>query len=411
MDSARRTYIDELTAFLEDRRGALEEILCDLIRAKTVNPPGNEDLAAKVVMEALEETAIEVRTVEAEPRRTNVLAGVGPAPPVLLVAAHLDVVPAGEEWSGDPFEPVVSEGKVIGRGASDNKGVAAAMLALFPFLVEHADALGAGALFAFVADEEQGSRLGMDLLADQGCLDGVDSAIIPDCAGNMKTIYTSEKGLLHLTVTARGRAAHGSTPQLGSNAILHMLDLIARLEEIGLADATHPLHTPATWNVGMIEGGEAVNVVPAKCTTQIDIRYLPGQSADGITEALRRIADDVAAGKDECSFDIETTMHLTPAAVNDDAPIIGAVSEAAREILGAAPDVAGLSGTTVAKQLIYKGIDAVSFAPGDKNVAHTADEYVHIDELVQFAAVLGLLLYDFGRKKVSGTFSPGKNGS
>lgn len=397
MDAARRAYIDKLTAFLEERRGALEEILCALIRANTVNPPGNEDVAAEIVLEALRQVGVEGRTVEAQPRRTNVLVGVGPASPALLVAAHLDVVPAGEGWASDPFEPVVAEGKVTGRGASDNKGVAAAMLALAPFLVEHAGELGAGALLAFVADEEQGSRLGMDYLTDEGYFDAVDAAIIPDCEGNMLTIYTSEKGLLHLKVTAHGRAAHGSTPQLGSNAILHMLDLVARLDEIGLAEATHPLHTPATWNVGTIDGGQAPNVVPATCAAEIDIRYLPGQSADAITETLRRIADDVAAEKDECSFDIDTMMHLAPAAVNDNAPIIAAVSQAAREILGTAPDVAGLSGTTVTKQLVYKGIDAVSFAPGDKGVAHTADEYVCIDELVQFAEVLGLLLYDFGR--------------
>ena len=397
MDDARRAFVDELNAFLEDNRNALQKILCDLIRAKTVNPPGDEHLAARLVCDAAARATVEATRHETQPGRTNVLLRLGRPTPLVLCAAHLDVVPPGEGWTGDPFEPRVEGDRVIGRGACDNKGIAAAMLALLPFLTAHADELAAGALFAFVADEERGSALGMEYLMREGLFDDVTAAWIPDSANHMRKIVVSEKGLLHLDVTAHGKAAHGSTPHLGSNAILHMMAFVRGIEDLGLDDAEHPLHSAATWNLGAIQGGEAPNIVPPTCTAQIDFRYLPNQSSKEILAAVRRLADEIAQREDDCAFDIEVADDLPPAASDEHSKLVATLAQATRDITGARPGIEGISGTTVAKQLLYRGIDAVGMSPGDPGVAHTADEWVSLDELSRFAAVLALLLYDFGR--------------
>ena len=391
----RTRYVEDLKAFVRRNEPGLVETLSDLIRARTVNPPGDEELAARVVLDRLSRSGMGSRTFAPEPGRTSVVTEVGPETPRVLVAAHLDVVPAGEGWTSDPFEPVVREGRVYGRGACDNKGVAACLLALLPFLQERAGELSAGGIFAFVADEERGSLLGMEHLACLGLFDGVSGALIPDSPHNLDTVFISEKGLLVVDVLAHGKAAHGSTPELGSNAILHMFALLGRLDELGIARASHPLHSPATYNVGTIEGGDAPNIVPSKCTAQIDFRYLPDQSADEIVEGVRRLAEEVAAGRSEASFDVRVATSLPPARVTKDAAIVRAVQRATLTIVGREPAVDGMSGTTVAKQLIVKGIPAVSLAPGDPHVPHTSDEYVSIEELLAFSSILGVLLYDF----------------
>ncbi|MFH0962553.1 MAG: ArgE/DapE family deacylase [Planctomycetota bacterium] len=393
----RARFLDDLTAFLSRNEPVLVETLCALIRAKTVNPPGNEEDAAAVVLERLAAAGLTPATYAAQPRRTNVLASFGPQTPRLLVAAHLDVVPPGDGWTTDPFEPVVREGKVFGRGASDNKGVAAALLTVLPFLLERSSSLSAGAIFAFVADEERGSVLGMEYLASRSLFDCVAAAAIPDSPHNLDTIFISEKGLLVLDIAAHGRAAHGSTPELGSNAILHLFALLRRFDELDIARARHPLHSPATWNLGTIEGGEAPNIVPAKCVAQVDFRYLPNQSADQILSQVRALAADVARTRPGASFEVSVANSLPPASVTGSSPIVRALSGAVRAVLGKAPAVEGMSGTTVSKQLIARGIPAVAFGPGDPNVSHTADEYIRVSELLSFASVLGLLLYNFGR--------------
>jgi acetylornithine deacetylase/succinyl-diaminopimelate desuccinylase-like protein len=116
---------DEVRSFLRDRRGALRQTLSDLIRARSVNPPGDEHLAAKVLMQFCETEGIPYETFEKEPGRTNVVARVGPcaascggAPgPRIAVPLHFDVVPAGDGWETDPFEPVVQGDRIVGRGA------------------------------------------------------------------------------------------------------------------------------------------------------------------------------------------------------------------------------------------------------------------------------------------------------
>ena len=165
----------------------------------------------------------EVRVVEAEPRRPNVLAsargrGTGP---VLLVNDHMDTVPAGprDEWSVDPFGAVLRDGWVWGRGAVDSKGGLCSMvMATEIFLAAGGPARGE-LLMTAVCDEEVGSRLGTRYLLQQGLIRG-DFGIVCEPTGNR--IECAAKGVLHVEIMTKGRMAHGGKPWAGLNAISHM---------------------------------------------------------------------------------------------------------------------------------------------------------------------------------------------
>jgi len=382
------SQIDE---FADVHRDEIVNLLCRLIAARTENPPGEEHRAAQIMRETLEPAGIACTVHEKEPGRTNVVARIGSGRPRIVIACHFDVVPAGEGWSSDPFTAAVRNGRVYGRGASDNKGQLAAMLVLAKFLKANERGLIGEVILVGAADEERGSGLGLEWMADEGLLDS-DFALIPDIDHGMREISIAEKGALFLKVTAHGKQAHGSTPERGVSAAWAMVEFLTAVRELKLDCPPDALFTPPTRNLGMIAGGSAPNIVPARCEAQLDFRYLPGQTADGIESALKQIASRVEAGNPGARFAFERVMMVEPIKVDPHHELVKRLQAAAAGVLGREPSFIGMSGSTVAKALVRVGVPAIGFAPGDENQAHAADESISIEELVKFAKVMGRFL-------------------
>ena len=382
------SIVDE---FVNLHRDEIVNLLCRLIAARTANPPGDEYLAAQIMRETLEPLGIACTIHEKEPGRTNVSARIGSGRPRIVIACHFDVVPAGDGWSTDPFVAVVREGRVFGRGASDNKGQLAVMLELAKLLKQHERGLIGEVILVGAADEERGSGLGLEWMADEGMLES-DFAIIPDIDHAMQQISIAEKGALFLKVTAHGKQAHGSTPEQGASATWAMVEFLNAARGVQIEFATDPLFTPPTRNLGMIAGGSAPNIVAARCEAQLDFRYLPGQTADQIESALKAAADGAAAANPGTRFTFERVMMVEPMKVDPGHELVKRLQRAAADVLGSEPSFTGLSGSTVAKALVRVGVPAVGFAPGDESQAHAADESIAIEDLLKFARVMGRFL-------------------
>ena len=153
--------LNEASEFFSAGEKELLDLLGELVSARTVNPPGNEVEAAKIVMRRFEESDIPYERFETAPGRVSVAGRVGSGKPRLAFACHLDVVPPGDGWDTDPFQLIVRDGRAYGRGAMDNKGPAAAMILAGEFLKRHEAALRGQVLLIAVADEERGSALGL----------------------------------------------------------------------------------------------------------------------------------------------------------------------------------------------------------------------------------------------------------
>ena len=384
----------DLDAAIDARRDDMVDLLAELIAARTENPPDLEQPAAQIVERRFRDAGIRYDTYEKELGRTNVIGHIGSGAPALLVACHLDVVPAGEGWDSDPFAARIDGDRLYGRGAADNKGQLAACLVAARCLKEHEDALGGRLLLAAVADEERGSSLGLEYLVDD-CGLTADCAVIPDVLHNMNMIDVAEKGLLFVHVTSFGKQAHGSTPEKGVNAVWNMVDLLDRLRRCPLPAVDHPFLTPATLNLGMISGGAAPNIVPGKCEVTLDIRYPGSQRKEDILRHIQEAVDETVRENPTAKLTFDVQSELAPSEVATDLPIVPVIQRHTQAVLGRAPVMLGMSGATVTKQLIAKGIPAVGFAPGDDDAPHTANESVSIQELMDFAKVLSRICLDY----------------
>lgn len=379
--------------YIESQEEEIVGLATELIGANTVNPPGNECLAVNVVEKYFKKHGIQYDIFEKIKRRTNIVGYIGSGNPILLVACHLDVVPPGDGWSTDPFKSVVKNGRIYGRGASDNKGQMASMLVLARFLKENESKLNGSFLLVGAADEEKGSSLGMKYLLDE-CKVTADFAIIPDVAHNMRMIDVGEKGALFLNITSHGKQAHGSTPEKGTNAIWDMIELLNQLKNIKFKRLSHELFTPPTLNLGTISGGVATNIVAAKCEARLDIRYLPGETKEEVLNNIKEMIASIRKHNPTANYEITIDSDLPPSQAPVDNPLLNLIAMHTASILGVKPKTMGLSGSTVTKQLIEKDVMAVGFGPGDEEQAHIANESIEIKELIDFGKIMGLITFD-----------------
>ncbi len=384
------------------------EILSDMVKQKTVNVipeklsehpylevRGEEWRVADIVERWFKEWGIRFDRFEREKGRTNIIGKLGNGDTgfrKLFMAAHLDVVPAGDGWSTDPYEPTVRDGRIIGRGVLDNKGpmVSAMMAAKALVDLGIAAELPGELLVAGLADEEASGDFdcGIEYLLEEKLISPTD-AIIPDIGENMRSIDVAEKGRAVIQVTSKGTQAHGSTPERGVNAIFPMARFLALVEKLDLEYTEHPYLGGWTMNLGEIRGGVAANIVPAECVAFFDFRLVPGQHVGQIIEKFQDFAAE-AGGEFEFSIQSETEPHE----ISPDNDLVRAIKSNSSVVLGFEPEPFGLGGGTFAKTLNMHGITAVGFGPGDDTAFHVADEFVEIEQLVQFAELISLVAVD-----------------
>lgn len=222
--------------------------------------------------------------------------------PTLAMGGHYDIVAADETtWETEGgFVPTIKDGKLIGRGSADMKGGLACCFMALKALKECDIKLKGNVQFVATVDEEIGSPYGMQYLAE-------NNIVNPDFFINAEQtemkIIVAYKGCAWMEVKVKGVTAHGSRPQLGVNAVVNAAKIIYKLNEKGFDYTPDPLLGDGTFNVGVINGGTAINVVPDECVFRIDGRLVPGQTYDGVIGTVREIIADLKA--DDPTFDAE----------------------------------------------------------------------------------------------------------
>ncbi|HXU39805.1 MAG TPA: M20 family metallopeptidase [Blastocatellia bacterium] len=378
MDSKFAKHVD---------REEIVQIVCDLVRQNTVNPPGNEHLCKDIVTRCMQSLRMEVAFYEKEPGRTNVVGRIGNGSKSIGFVSHMDVVPPGEldQWNTPPFEPTIIDGRIYGRGTLDDKGsFACAYSACKAFLAENPSFDGTIYLIA-AADEEVGSELGIIYLVEE-CGLKFDVAIIPD-GGRMDVSIYGEKGILWVELESHGIQAHGSTPELGRNAIVPLAETIAEIKSLDLGASYDHAFDGWTMNIGTIQGGSSTNTVPSVARATIDFRLPAGI---GKNQVLAQIDEKVSAMRlrsPDSDVRVKVLHETEPHLSDKNSIIIRSFDQAARR-LNLPMNYETFGGNTVAKNLYFAGITSVVHYPGDDKLAHVPNEFVIIDELV-----LGSVLY------------------
>jgi len=364
----------------------------EIVRIKSVNPPGDELQAAEYVVSLLKKIGLEVEVIKHSPTRASVLARLKSSrkKPALLYNGHLDTVPVGsEKWIHDPFEGVVSEGKIWGRGTADMKGGLAALMAAAKALAEARVPLQGDLIIAATAGEEADS-LGATALAARPDLGPVQAVIIPEPSDN--DIYVAEKGAFWLEFTTQGKTAHGSMPEMGRNAIMMMVTLISELGKIAFPYREHPLLGGFTQSVNTITGGVKTNVVPDQCVITVDMRTVPGQDHRAILKQVEDLIADLSRRIPDFKASFKVTNDRTPIETSPDEPVVQTFADVVAEVVGERPVPKGVGYYTDAVAFVpVLKAPMIICGPGNAKLAHQPNEHAEISKLVQTAKIYTLV--------------------
>ena len=361
--------------------GRLCRRLAGLVGFPTVNPPGREAEAATWLGEELAGFGCRIAYQEVAPGRLNLVAILDNGPgPSLALCSHLDVVPAGDGWSGDPFTLRSDGDRLVGRGACDAKGSIAAMVEAIALLAGQRESWSGRLTGVFVADEEVGST-GAKWFA--GHDPGIDRVVIGEPT-DLVTI-SAHKGCLRPTIRVIGRMAHSGRPELGDNAIVKAGRLVARFaaEDARLRRRQHPLVGPASLSVTRIAGGLADNIVPPACQLTIDRRMLPGEGAATVEPEIRTILAE-ALREDGIEAEIlGFSSTAGPSETPSDDVIVRAAIAACTGQGIAPPGPAGFLGGCDLVHFQQVGIRGVVLGPGSLAQAHQPNEWVRAADLAR----------------------------
>jgi succinyl-diaminopimelate desuccinylase len=379
------------------KKKELVNLTIQLVQIPTENPPGNEKVAAQFLKPILSTMGFRVKTLLSPKGRWNLIAEKrwGKGGRTLIFNGHLDVVPAGDlsQWKYPPFQGKLSKGRIYGRGASDMKSGIASFIHALSMIDRSNIHLHQGAIILhLVSDEESHGHQGMGFLSQKGIIKG-DATIVGEPTD--LNLIIAQKGALWLKISTFGKSAHGSRPYLGINAIEKMVKLIHQLHSISL-EKEHPLLGKPTLNIGKIQGGTKINMVPDRCEIEVDRRLLPNENKEAFLKEIKGAVESIRAQDASFQYQIEEMDYAEPSEIDSKEEIVQIVLEASKEVRGERPEIKGFSGFTDARFYINRfQIPTLILGPGSVDQAHTTDESVEVDALIQAAHIYGLILIHY----------------
>ncbi|WP_067934682.1 M20 family metallopeptidase [Alicyclobacillus kakegawensis] len=365
------------------------EFLKQIVRIPSVNPPGNEREVALALQVLLERYGLETRRTDFDGGRANLVAWLrgnhsGGGKRILGLSGHMDVVPPGQvPWCYDPFSAVEENGRIYGRGTSDMKGGLAALAFAMIELKEEGARLNGDVKLLASAGEEAGS-VGAKRLFAAGEMDEVTALIIAEPTRDH--IVVGQKGALWVEITCFGKTAHGSSPELGVNAIVHMHRIIdAFLNRFRMEYTPDDLLGHPTSNIAIIQGGVNTNVVPDHCRVQIDFRTVPSQKHERILQELNALIASVEPDCPGLHAELRVLNDLPSVRTRSDDPFLATVTEGYKEVFNAEPTIRGTNGYTDAAELIPPGHNKpfVIIGSGDDRLSHQPDESIEVERFLR----------------------------
>lgn len=321
---------------------------------------------------------------EVAPGRVNVVGTLEGTGPTLLLNGHLDTVGVAG-MTIDPFAGELREGRIYGRGACDMKGGVAALLATAYRLTQVPPTSRPQLMVALTADEEDAS-IGMEAFSRAGV--AADLAVV--CEPTELTVMPAHKGFAWIRTVFEGRAAHGSRPDLGVDAIRHAARYLAALDALEAelaAGPAHPLLGRPSFHAGTVTGGAAPSVYPDRCELVLERRTLPGESRDEVVAPLVEALEALSAALPEVRAALDVVLERPGTEVPESAPVVRGLL-AALEAEGRPARVRGMSAWVDAAYLNEAGVPAVCFGPGSISQAHTVDEWIEAGQIETCANVL-----------------------
>jgi acetylornithine deacetylase/succinyl-diaminopimelate desuccinylase family protein len=369
-------------------------LLQQLVAIDSINPDlvaggAGEHEIAHFVAKWLLQAGVEVTLDESVPGRPSVIGivrGTGSGRSILL-NAHMDTV--GVTGMQHPHEPVVTGNRLYGRGAYDMKGGLAAIM------VATAQAkklpLRGDVLLTAVADEEYASIGTQSILKQYRA----DAAIVTEPTA--LRLCVAHKGFVWLEITTQGKAAHGSRPDLGSDAIVKMGHILVALEQLDRslrANPTHSLLGSGSLHASLITGGQELSSYPERCTLQVERRTIPGELPEQVEAEIQVLIEHLQNADPSIVASVKTTVVRDPFEVAANTSIVQTVSRQATSLLGSAPEIFGDTMWMDSALLAAENIPTVVFGPGGAG-AHAVIEWADLEQVQRCSDVLLATIQEF----------------
>ena len=417
---------ERILAAVESRRQDLIGLAQDLVRIPTLNPPGQnyfqicEYLGTRLMALGFEVDYVRAIGAPGDSDRFprwNMVARFETGPgPCVHFNSHHDVVEVGQGWTRDPFGAELDGDRLYGRGTCDMKGgLAASVIAVEAFLSACPGFKGAVEISA-TADEESGGYGGVAYLAERGWFSParVDHIIIPEPL-HKDRICLGHRGVWWAEVETHGRIAHGSMPFLGDSAIRHMGAVLDEIEDklypLLAAKRTDMPVVPdgaraSTLNINSIHGGQAEPLpgdtsLPAPCVADscrivLDRRFLIEESLPEVKSELTSLLDGLTNTRPNFRYSIRDLFEVAPVMTDRAAPIVASTAKAIERVLARLPDYVASPGTYDQKHIdrIGRLSNCIAYGPGLLHLAHQPDEWVGVQDMVDSAKVMALVLAD-----------------
>jgi acetylornithine deacetylase len=383
-----------------DPAGVIDEtymvdLLKELVATNSVNPtvgrgPG-EAAIATLLRDRLDSIGgLEVRTQPVAEGRSNVIAimkgsGGGRS---LMLNGHIDTVGV-DGMIIDPFKPSIQNGLLHGRGACDMKGALAAMIAALKAIVDSGTRLRGDLVFSAVVDEEYRS-LGIKKLIQEY---RTDAAIVGEPTA-MK-VATAHKGFVWIEIEVKGKAAHGSVPEKGVNAIAYAAKIVSATEKLEreLGSKVHPLLGTPKIHASTIQGGTDWSIIPEGCVLRLERRTLPGETLKSAMAEIEEILHTIKQENMDFNAVARSPYHMPPLETAESERIVQLAQQALAEKTGTGAPVIGVPYWTDGALLSTVGsIPTCLFGPGDIGVAHSADEFIALESVLNSAQVYGSII-------------------
>jgi acetylornithine deacetylase len=366
----------------------LEQLLGDMVAINSINPdlvpgsPGEAEIAGYIAR-WLERAGLEVQLIESASGRPNVVGiarGSGGGK-TLLFNGHMDTV--GVAGMPDAHQPRIDReaGRLYGRGAYDMKGGLAA--AMFAVAQTKKQGLRGDVIFTGVVDEEYAS-LGTQALAKRFHADGAIVAEFTELQ-----LILAHRGFVWLEVETIGKAAHGSRPDLGVDAIVKMGKVLTEMEKLDQrlrSNPTHPLLGSGSLHASLIEGGRELSTYPERCLLSLERRTLPSEAPKAVETEILQIIESIQNSDPAFHAVVRRGIDRSPLETRDDADIVQALQAASVEVLKRPLPISGVQFWTDAAILSAAGIPSILFGPSGSG-AHAVEEWVDLSSVKTCAEI------------------------
>ncbi len=372
-----------------------------LVSINSVNPcieKGEGEIeVSNYIAEYLEKIGLEVKTQDVVDGRFNVIATLKGSGRVrnLMFNGHTDTVGI-RNMSIDPLKPVVENDRLHGRGSCDMKGPIAAMIMALKTLAESKVELKGNVSLSTVVGEEFDNVGANKLVTDKQFAKLTQALIVGEPTALQLAI--KHKGFANVEVEVEGKAAHGSVPEKGIDAIEKAAKIILEMERLkkGFASKKDPLLGQPKMHTSTIEGGREWSVVPDRCVVRFELRTIPGYATNQALKDIENLIHELANEDPDLKAKVGLFLSGEPLNTSPEEPMIKGLQKAIKAVKGTQPQIIGLPFYTEAA-IFAKAlhIPACIIGPGDIAQAHSADEFVKISEVFEAANIYALTAYDY----------------